>query len=125
MNRSKQGASSPLSLDEAIIAHRKVIKEILSHMQPTGRGSSMVWVPQGYDLRTTAEAPLLKKKRTGNGAEAAYYLDMDKAEYRAVVKEANIAGRTYYQLSDGQIVKATYCCKDGDQHKPLPGIKKK
>ena len=111
-----------LEIDQAIASHKAAVARIMDKMEPLRGKATMMWVPIGYDLRTTADAPKVKR---GQGVNAGkYFLNPEAIEYVAVLKKAEGQGKTYFLLSQGRLVNADYCREDGKQYEPLPIMKK-
>lgn len=116
MKNSKSVA--PLSLDAAIAAHKKAIDDIKKCMEPAGKDSTLVLVPEGYDLQTTLSKPKLKRRPNGAGGYTEHF-DADKLKLHVVMKIASISNRIFYELDDRRIVNAKYCARVGHQHEPI------
>jgi hypothetical protein len=122
----KKPLNVEISLDRAIFLHQQAVLAIEKQMEALGQKTTLMWVPRGYDLRTTASAPKLKVvKREG---KKEYFLNLAEIELVAILKQAVVDGkgkkRTYYLLSGGRIVSALYCAAPGEENNPLPNVGK-
>ncbi len=122
MKNSK--STRPLSIDAAIVAHKSAITVIESHMKPALKETTLVWVPDKYDLRTTSASPKIIKRVAELGGYD-YYLDPENTTLCYVAQVAQIGERKYYLLGDRRIVRAKFCALAEEKSSPLPYVGEK